>query len=628
MACWSALPRELQDMIFDELYMDPERRPEHHVLAKCASVCRSWQGYFEDANFSTLVLSQSCLPKFRLLWLRIRLDEYDCRVCQTAEDAETIKKCVSFHEFPPSALYTYIWSLLRILSTWEKPQAQALAEGHQGLELEISVHSPSDHQHVFRPFCLQDDYPHQGLDIADPDDYEALRLRHAEEAAIHDPPHGWTHGVHTVPNPSGTRAGNPSGKDRLFGTRPLDFDFSRVWPRLNVGTSARDRRLPRARIVTAFTVRRASFRAFSAKVLFKLLHESFTHIAKARIERWLEIYTDQQIAYELEFERLLRSKGLPKTLTSFYLLQESNPTLHQCIACPVYDAALGIQLSRASRHLKHLSITWQADAATFFYEFFPNVWDGASPGSPATEKWENLTTLSLTASYFDQDDWRGSCRLLRVACTAAKLMPRLANLQIWNCSNGSAALFWFQLRDDTGEPPQILWTSTWPTPLSPQHLVFQCWRHLARERDKFGREPAVIAFVMTPEPPDQLQSRWGFLKYLMQKYHILHPITLHQVKWETFKRHGWAEGSREPPSNAYMLYTPDDNAINSQLHHYSLCAAEERQRQAREAREARPIPPPGSDDEDGMIVPEPKTPPPGKENNPRRARAFDTGPGP
>lgn len=90
---------------------------------------------------------------------------------------------------------------------------------------------------------------------------------------------------------------NPSGKDRLFGTRLLEFDFSGVSPGVETAVSG-DRRLPQTRIVESLLVRRASFRGFSAKVLFKLLHESFTRIQEVRVERWLEIYADHQTAYE------------------------------------------------------------------------------------------------------------------------------------------------------------------------------------------------------------------------------------------------------------------------------------------------------------------------------------------
>lgn len=191
-----------------------------------------------------------------------------------------------------------VWGLLKILSTYVGTQQV----DHEGMELEISVHSPSDCQHVFRPFCLQDDYPYKDASmfyytrLNQRDNYEALRHRHAAEATYHDPPHGWNHGLHVVPNPTGSRTGNPSGRDRLFGTRLLDFDFSRI-PGREQAMSHRQLRLPRARIVKRFDVRRACYRGFSANVLFKLLHESFTHIETARIERWRELYASEQRAY-------------------------------------------------------------------------------------------------------------------------------------------------------------------------------------------------------------------------------------------------------------------------------------------------------------------------------------------
>lgn len=99
-------------MIFDEIYYDPNRLPEHHVLAKCASICSDWQDYFEGLTFARLILTQSCLPNLRnvfrgegkehrqeitsILWLRTILDNYDCNVCQMAEDEETIERYVEF----------------------------------------------------------------------------------------------------------------------------------------------------------------------------------------------------------------------------------------------------------------------------------------------------------------------------------------------------------------------------------------------------------------------------------------------------------------------------------------------------------------------------------------------------
>jgi hypothetical protein len=107
MASWNTLHREIQYQIFHELTVKSSN--DQRYLGKCASVCRDWQYAFEPFIFQTLTLSQSCLKKFRyivwgeksyrlnlihILWLRIRLDEYDWSACQTAEDTKTIKKLV------------------------------------------------------------------------------------------------------------------------------------------------------------------------------------------------------------------------------------------------------------------------------------------------------------------------------------------------------------------------------------------------------------------------------------------------------------------------------------------------------------------------------------------------------
>lgn len=96
-------------MIFAEIVRDLDQTlpRQKHVLSKYAGVCLSWQHRFERLTFERLQLSQSCLPYLgelvhgekiyrlgyaKLIWLRIRLDKYDCTACHTAEDEETIKK--------------------------------------------------------------------------------------------------------------------------------------------------------------------------------------------------------------------------------------------------------------------------------------------------------------------------------------------------------------------------------------------------------------------------------------------------------------------------------------------------------------------------------------------------------
>lgn len=119
-------------MTLRQLVHDCQRRPQDHILSKCASVCRSWQNDLERSTFHTLRLTQTCLPEFRnivrgpkkhrleyiaLLCCRIQLDEYDCTVCQTVEDEDTIERlvllCVKFSLVTDLASETVLPSRLR-----------------------------------------------------------------------------------------------------------------------------------------------------------------------------------------------------------------------------------------------------------------------------------------------------------------------------------------------------------------------------------------------------------------------------------------------------------------------------------------------------------------------------------
>ena len=73
--------------------------------------------------------------------------------------------------------------------------------------------------------------------------YRRHGTSHDEASLIHDATHGWTNGIRVITNPSGSSVGHPSGRDRLLGTMPLDFNFSRVYPRLGADSS-KDRELP------------------------------------------------------------------------------------------------------------------------------------------------------------------------------------------------------------------------------------------------------------------------------------------------------------------------------------------------------------------------------------------------
>ena len=105
MANWSRFPVEIRSMILELVAEDYHFNSEPYARAGYASVCQEWQPVFEQRNFRRLTLDQeriSGLQQFmgtkhrrdclEHLFLRVRLDKYDCTICQKKEDDETTRK--------------------------------------------------------------------------------------------------------------------------------------------------------------------------------------------------------------------------------------------------------------------------------------------------------------------------------------------------------------------------------------------------------------------------------------------------------------------------------------------------------------------------------------------------------
>lgn len=112
---WGKTPPEVRLIILEEIAAGypagyaAKKRYNYTKLAQYTTVSREWQAFFEDITFRTFVIDPSHLPFFkgifdgenirrlghiRHLWLRIKLDTYDCSVCRTAEDDVTVFRYV------------------------------------------------------------------------------------------------------------------------------------------------------------------------------------------------------------------------------------------------------------------------------------------------------------------------------------------------------------------------------------------------------------------------------------------------------------------------------------------------------------------------------------------------------
>lgn len=123
---WVKIPPEVRLSILEEIVAGypagyaAKQRHNYTKLAQYATVSREWQAFFEGITFRNFVIDPSNLPIFkdilhgenarrlrhiRYLWLRIKLDTYDCSVCRTAEDDATVVRYVHSHHLFRFALF-------------------------------------------------------------------------------------------------------------------------------------------------------------------------------------------------------------------------------------------------------------------------------------------------------------------------------------------------------------------------------------------------------------------------------------------------------------------------------------------------------------------------------------------
>lgn len=178
MGRWESLPAEVRWMVLEMVARNYRFAPDQpYVRAGYARVCREWQLFFEQSNFQQLVLDKDRISDFKSfmatgerrnhlehLSLRVRLNEYDCTVCQVKEDQETIRRYVNddqhklhlanFHR--NNEIFSKdIWDLAAILSKWTK---STTARGQKGLTWQLGAYSPSDSKHTFKEFLFEVDY--------------------------------------------------------------------------------------------------------------------------------------------------------------------------------------------------------------------------------------------------------------------------------------------------------------------------------------------------------------------------------------------------------------------------------------------------------------------------------------
>ena len=170
-----------------------------------------------------------------------------------------------------------IKDFLGILSTWD-------GDATGGLTLDLSAHSPSDVEHVFRDSTLEDNHPyHHEEDLVDYGFSGTISKTILDETHVPWSIRLW---------PRSRRPARPTHGEtqRLYGT-PLEF---REW---TGSVTVPESDLPRATIVKGLLTRYQFYRQISPEALGQILRESLVALEWARLERRYRPEYQQEISY-------------------------------------------------------------------------------------------------------------------------------------------------------------------------------------------------------------------------------------------------------------------------------------------------------------------------------------------
>lgn len=192
------------------------------------------------------------------------------------------------------------------------------------------------------------------------------------------------------------------------------------------------------------------------------------------------------------------------------------PSLPRCEPLRTADPVVAESVARASRGLKHLSAAFIVDADNFFL---------SAIGNP-TWAWPNLASLALTSRDLAPEAREVHVNgMLIAAAVAARQMPVLETVEIWNGREGLAGLFRFRSAR-RGRTAGISWRGTWDLVLGKE--VIQAWEAVAHE---YRRAELV---VVNEEVLDASKIRFhgDAIHHLGIEAQVVRPVSLYQMRME------------------------------------------------------------------------------------------------
>lgn len=140
-------------------------------------------------------------------------------------------------------------------------------------------------------------------------------------------------------------------------------------------------------------------------------------------------------------------------------------------------------------------------------------------------EWPNLTLLVLTSKLLTPDENLIEIgAMLQAAAAAARKMPRLETMEIWNGRKGLAALFKYQAFRDR-QQATIIWRGTWKLTIEPS--IIQAWEAIIHQHDGWR-----LNLVQERLDEAAIKSHGDAIYYLMLSSQVIRPISLQQIRIE------------------------------------------------------------------------------------------------
>lgn len=487
------------------------------------TVSREWQTVIEQHNFSRIKLTLgsrlanfgSMLHRNRALydtyiWFCLELQAYDCSECEPRDHDEWGLS----HE-DNLRIVKGLEDLFSTLSSWEPRRYGEM------LQLDISVHSPSDSKHWYKYLTFEPDLPQEKYAFPFMDKQSML-----DQPEYEGHKHGW-------------RAGRPVSLPSLAA---LEKTFDEIMDLGPFEDNAQDmewwRHLPLMRAITSLLLRQQTRRRWKPEALTQLFSR-FPNLQEIHYEPWRELSDGMQGITDEWFQLSLESLSSSQLHLQRLVLFENFAPDYQvntilCSSARIVSPNVSHAICSASLGLEQLSASFIVEASHFFQLRLQAIVVGMGElefsrpdytAAPARGKFNKDRGYALRSSSNSQENAKareyGDMERKEGFSHAAQLPDRR-----------------FYSRPGILRSAVITWKGTWTHAIVSrlQSNVTDAWEAVARQQNSVSLTS--VEETLSESDANRIKSHGDAIHYLNLSSPVIRPISLRQIRMEQMIRDG------------------------------------------------------------------------------------------